>query len=96
MLKNKALIAPLGLVWITILSGVFSMSSITSATDNADAVDDVSITVPVSCSMEGTGMNSHNANIVNGTYQADIGSTTLKAFCNDDEGVFNFCLLRKE
>ncbi|MBR3246458.1 hypothetical protein IKF87_01070 [Candidatus Saccharibacteria bacterium] len=86
MLKNKALIAPLGLVWITILSGVFSMSSITSATDNADAVDDVSITVPVSCSMEGTGMNSHNANIVNGTYQADIGSTTLKAFCNDTNG----------
>ena len=87
MHKNKALIAPLGLVGITILSGVFLMSSITSATsDNTDAVDDVSITVPVSCSMEGTGMNSHNANIVNGTYQADIGSTTLKVFCNDEEG----------
>ena len=63
------------------------MSSYSSATsDNTDAVDDVSITVPVSCSMEGTGMNSHNANIVNGTYQADIGSTTLKAFCNDNNG----------
>ncbi len=87
MHKNKALIAPLGLVGITILSGVFLMSSYSYATsDNTDAVDDVSITVPVSCSMEGTGMNSHNANIVNGTYQADIGSTTLKAFCNDEEG----------
>ena len=87
MHKNKVLIAPLGLVGITILSGVFLMSSYSYATsDNTDAVDDVSITVPVSCSMEGTGMNSHNANIVNGTYQADIGSTTLKAFCNDEEG----------
>ena len=87
MHKNKALIAPLGLVGITILSGVFLMSSYSHATsDNIDAVDDVSITVPVSCSMEGTGMNSHNANIVNGTYQADIGSTTLKVFCNDEEG----------
>ena len=87
MHKNKVLIAPLGLVGITILSGVFLMSSYSSATsDNTDAVDDVSITVPVSCSMEGTGMNSHNANIVNGTYQADIGSTTLKVFCNDEEG----------
>ena len=88
MHKNKALIAPLGLVGITILSGVFLMSSYSSATsNNTDAVDDVSITVPVSCSMEGTGMNSHNANIVNGTYQADIGSTTLKVFCNDEEAI---------
>ena len=88
MRKNKTIyIAPLGLIGITILSGVFLMSSYSYATsDNTDAVDDVSITVPVSCSMEGTGMNSHNANIVNGTYQADIGSTTLKAFCNDNNG----------
>ena len=62
------------------------MSSNSFATDNTDVVDNVNITVPVSCSLEGTGMTSHNANIVNGTYQADIGSTTLKAFCNDDEG----------
>ena len=87
MHKNKALIAPLGLVSITILSGVFLMSSYSYATsDNTDAVDDVSITVPVSCTMNGTGMTSHNANIPNGTYQADIGTTTLKTFCNDEEG----------
>ena len=58
----------------------------TSATGNTDAVDSVSIGVPISCSMEGTGMTSHNASIPNGTYTADIGSTTLKAYCNDDEG----------
>ena len=86
MLKNKALITPLGLVGITILSGAFLMSSNSFATDNTNVVDEVNITVPISCSLEGTGMTSHNANIVNGTYQADIGSTTLKAFCNDDEG----------
>ena len=83
MLKNKALIAPLGLVGITILSGVFLISTNVSADD---VVDNVNITVPISCSLEGTGMTSHNANIVNGTYQADIGSTTLKVFCNDEEG----------
>ena len=86
MHKNKALIALLGLVGITILSGVFLISSDSFATDNTDVVDEINITVPVSCSLEGTGMTSHNANIVNGTYQADIGSTTLKAFCNDEEG----------
>ena len=84
MHKNKVLIAPLGLVGITILSGVFLMSSTSYADDHA--IDKVNITVPVSCSLEGTGMNSHNANIVNGTYEDDIGSTMLKAFCNDTEG----------
>ena len=54
--------------------------------DNDSVVDEVSITVPMSCTMSGNGMTSHNANIANGTYQADIGSTTLKAFCNDSEG----------
>ena len=86
-MQNKFIAIPIALVAATLLSGAFLISSHSFATsDNANAVDDVSITVPVSCSMEGTGMNSHNANIVNGTYQADIGSTTLKAFCNDDEG----------
>lgn len=61
------------------------MSSYSYATDDS-TVDNVFINVPVSCSLEGTGMNSHNANIVNGTYQADIGSTTLKAYCNDADG----------
>ena len=51
-----------------------------------DVVDSVSITVPVACSMSGIGMESHNAEIVNGTYTPDIGSTTLHAFCNDNEG----------
>ena len=86
MLKNKyVMFAPLGLLGLTIFSGAFLMSSYSYATDDS-TVDNVSINVPVSCTMSGTGMNSHNANIVNGTYQADIGTTTLKAFCNDTNG----------
>ena len=54
--------------------------------DSADVVDEINITVPVSCTMSGTGMTSHTAEISNGTYTADIGSTTLHAFCNDNEG----------
>ncbi len=85
MQKNRhSLIAPLGLLSLTVLSGAFLMSSFVSADDSQ--VDNVSVTVPVSCSLEGTGMTSHNASIVNGTYQADIGTTTLKAFCNDTNG----------
>ena len=77
--------ALLGLIAITLLSGLILTSSTTSATDDS-VVDEINITVPVSCSLSGTGMNSHNAEIPNGTYQADIGTTTLKAFCNDNAG----------
>ena len=84
MIKNKNwIIATLVLMGLTVLSGSFLMSTSVSADD---VVDNINITVPISCSLEGTGMNSHNASIVNGTYQADIGSTTLKAFCNDTNG----------
>ena len=54
--------------------------------DGTDVVDQVNITVPVSCTMSGTGMNTHNAEIANGVYRADIGTTTLHAFCNDNSG----------
>ena len=78
-------IAPLALTGITIIIGLILSSSIVSAT-NDSVVDEVSITVPVSCTMTGTGMDSHNAEITNGTYTPNIGSTTLHAFCNDNEG----------
>ena len=67
-----------------ILSGAVLASSYVSA--ETDVVDEINITVPVSCSISGTGMDSHNANIANGIYTADIGTTTLHAFCNDNEG----------
>ena len=84
LLKKSLLIAPLGLLSLTVLSGAFLMSSYSHADDST--VDNINITVPVSCSLEGTGMTSHNANMMNGTYQNNIGTTTMKAFCNDNNG----------
>ena len=78
------IIATLILTGLTVLSGSFLTSVQVSADESV--VDNVNITVPVSCSLSGTGMNSHNASIVNGTYQADIGTTTMKVFCNDTNG----------
>ena len=83
-MKRRLLIFSLGLLSLTAITGVFLMSSSVSADDFV--VDDVSISVPVSCSLSGTGMSTHNANIANGTYQANIGTTTIKAFCNDTNG----------
>ena len=82
MKHNMTLITNM-LTITTILSGVVLASNYVSADD---VVDEINITVPVSCSMSGTGMTSHNAEITNGTYQANIGTTTLHAFCNDAEG----------
>ena len=86
MIKTKHLLLlatiPLG---ITFLIGLFLSSSYTHA-DGTDVVDQVNITVPVSCSLSGTGMNTHNAEINNGQYNSAIGETTIKAFCNDNNG----------
>ncbi|MBR3256563.1 hypothetical protein IKG10_02765 [Candidatus Saccharibacteria bacterium] len=69
---------------LTLLSGSILSSSTAFADDSI--IDQVNVTVSVSCTMSGTGMNSHTATVTNGTYQSEIGTTTLKAFCNDNEG----------
>ena len=71
------------LLALTILSGLILSSSSVSA---EDVVDIINITVPVSCTISGTGMNTHNAEINNGTYTPNIGTTTIHAFCNDAGG----------
>ena len=88
MKLDKSILATSTLAGITLLSGAILTSVTVNAdtTPNTNTVDEINITVPVSCSMSGTGMNTHNKNIPNGTYQADIGTTTLKAFCNDSNG----------
>ncbi len=82
---NPINLIPLGLVTLSLLSGAILVSSTVSAEDPS-VVDEINITVPIACTMSGAGMESHNAEIVNGTYTPDIGSTTLHAFCNDNEG----------
>ena len=74
---------------LTLCLGAVLSSTIVSAeggNTNTDIVDQINITVPVACTMSGTGQNTHNAEINNGQYNSNIGTTTLKAFCNDNEG----------
>ncbi len=80
----KDYLAPVGIAGVTMLAGAVLLSTTVSADDSV--VDQINITVPVSCTMSGTGMNTHNAEIQNGTYTPNIGTTTLHAFCNDAEG----------
>ena len=83
-LSSLNLIPP-GLVGFGLLTGGILASSYVSAEDTS-VVDQINITVPVSCTLSGTGMQTHNAEIANGTYTPNIGSTTLHAFCNGNEG----------
>ena len=80
------------LLTMTILSGIALSSTLVSA-DNNEVIDTVELTVPVACTMSGTG-TTHTATLNPGTYsaasgsdyEAGIGKTTLTAICNDDNG----------
>ena len=58
----------------------------TFATDNTDVVDEINITIPVSCTLTGTNL-LHTDTIQNNQYKTDIGSATIKATCNDTNGL---------
>ena len=66
---------------------------------DTDVIDEIGIEIPISCTMSGTGTNTHYASIPNGIYSGSytdpstntnyangIGTTTVKAFCNDNQG----------
>ena len=57
-----------------------------SSADNSSS-DSISINLPVSCTMSGTG-NTHSESLINGTYDNNIGNgvTTLTTYCNDKDG----------
>ena len=81
---SPALIVLGSIITTTIISGLSLSSSLVSADESV--VDQINITVPISCTLSGNGMTSHNAEINNGLYEPNIGTTTLHAFCNDNEG----------
>ena len=79
------------LLTMTILSGIALSSTFVSA--DTEVIDRVELTVPVACTMSGTG-TTHTATLSPGTYSGEsgneyengIGKTTLTAICNDDNG----------
>ena len=84
--NNKIAMMIVGISIITTILSATILSSTYVSADNDSVVDEINITVPISCTMSGTGQNTHNAEINNGQYNSNIGTTTLKAFCNDNEG----------
>ena len=62
---NKITIITLGLISFMLIAGGVLASTHVMADDNS-VVDEINITVPVSCTISGTGQDTHNANINNG------------------------------
>ena len=50
------------------------------------ATDEVTVTIPESCSLTSTVTSAHTATVENGVYNDAIGETSINAFCNDSEG----------
>ena len=83
--KHSYFRAAIGLLSSFCLLFAFSIiSSNTYATNSV--VDDVTVTVPASCTMSSTVNNNHTATVEVGSYVDDIGETTFKVICNDSEG----------
>ena len=77
-----------GIIGTTILSGILLSLPYVSADDGATS--NVAVRVNSACSMatspEGSNDTPHTADLNPGTYQANIGKTTIKTICNDAEG----------
>lgn len=77
-----------GIIGTTVLSGILLSLPHVSADDGA--VSNVAIRVNSACSVsvspEGSNDTPHTADLNPGTYQANIGKTTIKTTCNDANG----------
>ena len=81
----KMFLVTLVLVGITSVSFFSLITSSVYADDSG--VDVFSVMVPSSCTINGTvDGDGHVADVTNGTYVSGIGTTTMKVFCNDNNG----------
>ncbi len=88
IMKRKELVLSGALVFTTLISGII-LSSVRVLADEivtARSSAKASVTVSAACTLAGTVDTAHNATVNAGTYQDEIGKTTLKASCNDPEG----------
>ena len=95
--KSNSLITSSAIITGSLVAAVLITGSVLSSVHvnaETEATDEVNITVPVSCSMNGTVGTVHTATIANGLYSGatdsdyenGIGTTTLSVFCNDNNG----------
>ena len=76
------------LAFVTFLSGGIAASIYVNADGETAVVDEVTVIIPAACSLSGTiaSGEEHTETITPGNYVDDIGTTDLKAICNDFNG----------
>ncbi len=74
----------LALLNVTLLTLTFL--SLNNVSADESVVDEINISISQSCTLIGDFNDPHTAQVSNNTYQSEIGTTTLKAFCNDSGG----------
>ena len=86
--RNVLLVSvPLLVVSGVILSHLsFHSSAYSSSTDS------VSLSLPTSCTISANVLTPHNATLVNGQYEGNIGNTRINAYCNDNNGYFIYAI----
>ena len=57
-----------------------------SSAIDGSGVDRVTLSIPVSCTLNATINNEHTISMISGTYKDNIGKTTMKTTCNDKNG----------
>ena len=82
-MKNKHHISK---ALVGLLSTFSLVLIITSGALATGATDEVTVTIPESCSLTSTVTTTHTATVENGVYNDSIGETSISAFCNDSEG----------
>lgn len=70
---------------LTLVSALVLSLPISFAVDTS-SVDKVVFSLPSSCTLSSVVDVEHADTILNGTYKSGIGQTTLKTFCNDENG----------
>lgn len=73
------------LVFATLASGGI-LASVRVKADNTTVVDEITVMIPVACSMSGTVTSAHTDTVTAVSYTEDIGVTDLKVTCNDFNG----------
>ena len=86
MYSNNRILNALAGVLLLMVSFSVLILTLPSTKASDSVVDNVTINVPVSCSMSATGNTSHNATVQNGATVSDIGTTNIKVICNDNSG----------
>ncbi len=77
--RNLVIISlPIVIVSIVVLSSPYSSAS--------SSLDNLTLSIPVSCTMSSTINTAHSISMVSGRYEENIGKTTLDTTCNDVNG----------